>query len=624
MAIADAILSDLVSRGVDLERVKNTYYKKDVEPILRDLEKEIDKQLIEIDPTEGRGTLDRQRRLNNLLQETRTTINTHYGTLRSDHAELMKEVVEVESEDILDLYNSRIGFDLMNVHLTPKQIESVAAGSLIEGAPSAAWWARQDATARRVFEDQMRQGLLLGENLQQLRNRLKGTKEFGFSDGMSAKWKRDANALIRTSIQNASNDARLRTYAENSDVIGGLQWVSTLDSRTTHICIGLDGRQWRYNEDGVLVPVGHDISFPGATAHWGCRSTQIATTLSWDDLAGPKAWPRASANRKGAANIEELFQNEVAKGEKGRQIRRKLKDEGFSGNMLEREFNRRISIIRGRTRASLDGQVPEDITFDQFIAQKGDNFAKNLLGAGRFQLWKDKKITTKQLIGNNTKPLTVRQLQQKYNQAAYSKALDSVIASVPAAVEEVVRELPQSALMKVAETDIINEKPDWGEKVDAAYNPNEDTIKYSLEGYAEEVAKRHVLHEIGHVVEHKNNFADGKDLIDERKKLAGIFKGLPFNFKRADRNSVFNAILPVGEHNPKISVNAQELDEFMDLIGAITRGEYGFGHRKKVYTNLSDARSEIYGHALVAKYYGNRYIEQYMPSLLEYIDTHIE
>lgn len=72
-----------------------------------------------------------------------------------------------------------------------------------------------------------------------------------------------ARALASTLIQHVSSTARDVLIAQNDDLIEGVQWVSTLDSRTTHTCKALDGKQFK-KDDGPRPPI-----------HWSCRSTTI-------------------------------------------------------------------------------------------------------------------------------------------------------------------------------------------------------------------------------------------------------------------------------------------------------------------------------------------------------------
>lgn len=103
----------------------------------------------------------------------------------------------------------------------------------------------------RVIND----GILLGETTPQISKKV--------SELVNTRTKLQSETLTRTIINHASSEARQATLQENDALIKGYEWVSTLDSRTTLICGGRDGR---------LFPTGRG---PLPPAHWGCRSTTI-------------------------------------------------------------------------------------------------------------------------------------------------------------------------------------------------------------------------------------------------------------------------------------------------------------------------------------------------------------
>ena len=83
-------------------------------------------------------------------------------------------------------------------------------------------------------------------------------------DFVSKKIQRNhAAALVRTVTNHVSTAARQATVDDNQDVVEGVEWVSTLDGRTTHTCQSLDGKVFAENKG------------PRPPLHWGCRSTVI-------------------------------------------------------------------------------------------------------------------------------------------------------------------------------------------------------------------------------------------------------------------------------------------------------------------------------------------------------------
>ena len=74
---------------------------------------------------------------------------------------------------------------------------------------------------------------------------------------------RHASALVRTTTNHVSTQARQATIDNNKDIIESVEWVSTLDGKTTSTCQALDGK---------VFPID---SGPRPPMHWGCRSTVI-------------------------------------------------------------------------------------------------------------------------------------------------------------------------------------------------------------------------------------------------------------------------------------------------------------------------------------------------------------
>jgi hypothetical protein len=167
-------------------------------------------------------------------------------------------------------------------------------------------------------------------------------------------------AITRTAVQTVAKDARLASLEANADIIKAVQWVSTLDSRTSDICIVRSGKTWEFPS---FKPIDHKIPWNGGPpAHWNCRSTFIPITKSFEELTG--------------------------------------------GAIKDR--------VEPATRASMDGYVAADLTFDAFLRSKPPEFADEMLGKGRAELWRSGKITLNQLLDQRGNPLTLAELISKY------------------------------------------------------------------------------------------------------------------------------------------------------------------------------------------------------------------
>lgn len=144
----------------------------------------------------------------------------------------------------------------------------------IHGRPLDQWFRDLSADAARRVQTQVAVGLAQSETTEQIVRRVRGTQANGFSDGALQTTRHQAEALVRTVVNHASTQTREATYAENADVIKGVRWVSTLDTRTSEICI---------SRDGQVYPVGEG---PRPPAHPNCRSTTVPVTRSLREILG--------------------------------------------------------------------------------------------------------------------------------------------------------------------------------------------------------------------------------------------------------------------------------------------------------------------------------------------------
>jgi hypothetical protein len=126
--------------------------------------------------------------------------------------------------------------------LTDAYFKSLQSNVLIEGSPAADWWAAQSDDVKFKFAGQVRQGLANAETNQQIIARIVGKNG---APGIMDVARRDAAALVQTSVQAVANDARLSVFQNNADILQGVRQLSTLDSHTCftagHMVLMADG-----------------------------------------------------------------------------------------------------------------------------------------------------------------------------------------------------------------------------------------------------------------------------------------------------------------------------------------------------------------------------------------------
>jgi SPP1 gp7 family putative phage head morphogenesis protein len=360
--VADSVNDRIADRErinvVDLLRYDTTLRRRAI-GALRAIERNLVSRLVLADISgEGGPTAWRRNQMRELLVETRKVIATGYDDWSNELQDEMMGLAEVEALRTANVVNAEIGVVALRPKITDAMLRSIVSDTLIEGAPSREWWGRQAGDLQERFTRQMREGLVAGETNAELIRRVRGTRAEGFNDGIMQTSRRQAEALVRSSVMAVANEASMRVYDANDDVVSALVHVSTLDSRTTPICVARSGKRWKV---GSHEPIGHSLPFRRPPVHWRCRSTLV---------------PQLKPLRELGIDADEI-------------------PEG--------------------TRASIDGQVPGDISFDAWLKGKPVAFQNQLLGVGKAELWRRGRIGLNDLIDQSDRPRTLAELRALAN-----------------------------------------------------------------------------------------------------------------------------------------------------------------------------------------------------------------
>ncbi len=342
MSLSDNLADIAATRQINLARYDSSLRSR-VIALLKDVEAEIYQKLL----TDKPWSEFARERLNKQLADIRQILNFEYLDISKLTSSELAELAVIEAQWQAKSVNKEIGVDLLSAMPTESQLEALAAKTLIQGAVNKDWWARQSQDTQFRFLTAVRTGVAQGETNAQLVGRVKSFMNVS---------KRNAEALVRTSVQTVASEARRSTIRANSDVIKGIQQVSVLDSRTSEICMAYSGAAW--NLEGK--PVG-EKKLPygsGVPRHWSCRSFEIPVTKTFRELG--------------------LDADEFPKG----------------------------------TRSSIDGQVARDLSFDEWLKSKPDSVQNEMLGVGKAQLFRSGKITLTDLVNGDGNPLTLAELKK--------------------------------------------------------------------------------------------------------------------------------------------------------------------------------------------------------------------
>lgn len=379
-------IDEIVSHTIDILRVAETL-RRDAVGMLVELQATLIGKLERYDASTLKG-----RRLQRLLEQTDESIAAAYREIAVNQDAGLRALAGLEGRFAVKTINGAIGAPLVSVAIPEKLLEAVVDGDTIFGHSAKAWWAEQERDLQFRFKGSMQQAILMGETIDQMARRVRGTKAGEYQDGLvpsgdatgliPAK-KRQAEALVRSSAIAVANEARLRSFEEMDDIASAIMWVSTLDARTTDICKALSGKQWTLKDK---TPIGHDKVFPGPTAHWNCRSTQVTVLKSLDEL-GKKKLPSLDDQ-----TVEQ-------------RMREILIEEGWDPE--------KAATVRRNMRASMGGPIARATTFDDWLRDKSDGFIDRTLGPGRARMFRAGDVALSDLTDQANRPLTIKELEAK-------------------------------------------------------------------------------------------------------------------------------------------------------------------------------------------------------------------
>jgi SPP1 gp7 family putative phage head morphogenesis protein len=165
--------------------------------------------------------------------------------------------------------------------VAPVQLWAAVTARPFEGRLLEDWVADYTVAQRKKLEQAVRTSVVEGETIDQAIRRIRGTAKLNGSDGvLPGATRKTAEALTRTAINHVTTTARERTYQDNQQVVKGVQWRSTLDGRTSLVCISRDGTV--YELDAGPRPPAHPNCFPGDQMVTALPPLQAATQRVYD------------------------------------------------------------------------------------------------------------------------------------------------------------------------------------------------------------------------------------------------------------------------------------------------------------------------------------------------------
>ncbi len=387
----EQIQDELIQYGINLDRFNADTYQR-VDFLLTELQDELRGLTAEADLPEVRDSEQAERTVD-LLEQVNATIDPTYKGIEKMHKFDLREIASIANKKATKVMNTGLRVRVAKPTLTAGDLDALSQDPIIRGRPSSEWWAGQSTNLQNRYAQEMRLGLAQGETNDQLVRRIIG-KSTGkkktvidpvtgkseqvteLKGGIMDTSRREAEALVRTSAQTVSNDVLMETYKANAKILRGVAALVTLDSRTTPICMSRSGGIWHVVTGEPLPESTRQEPMPPPPPwHWNCRTLFMPVTKSWDELRAAKGKDRLPAADR-----------------------------------------RKLDTVPRSERASMDGKVPGDLNFEQWLRRKGKEdggveFQQKQLGIERWKLWDAGKINLAQLTDFSGRPLTLTELR---------------------------------------------------------------------------------------------------------------------------------------------------------------------------------------------------------------------
>ena len=322
--IETAFLAELRRRGADdalvaaIERIIRDEVLPDVANALNNLPfdslKVSDLRLIEM-----------RNAITDAMGWERVTSKLTKGSLDAAAAEALASGKELE-DTLPIIWNSIIP--------SPDLLIKIVLDKPFNGRTLTGWFSELGKTAQDDIYQSFRIGMIEGKSIPQMSKDLLERSYDSFTGGGINKVFNNAEAVVRTATNYAGTQTRLAFAELNSDVIKGVEYIATLDDKTSFTCMSLHGTVYAIDEVGPIPP-----------QHYGCRSTLAYVTKSWDEL-----------NVVGGRDFE---------------FKQAFRDTG-AGRM--------------------DGITSKPLSFNEWLGTKSIADQNNLLGPVRAQMWRDGKI----------------------------------------------------------------------------------------------------------------------------------------------------------------------------------------------------------------------------------------
>lgn len=340
----EELLDRSIRHSIGLQRYSSGVVKQII-GLLNTVDDDLVAQILKYDPTAVSGSYSKAR-LDKLLEAVRAVNVEAYASVKSAMKTELTGLGAHEADFQSRMITSSVPISLDLVKPSAAQLYAAVQARPFQGRFLKEWFAGLEQGAGQRVASAIQIGFVEGESIDRIIRRVRGTRAQQFKDGALEINRRSAQMVVRTAINHTATVARNETYKQNEDVIKGVRWVSTLDTRTSPICQSRDGEVFEVD------------SGPRPPAHPNCRSSTVPVLKSWKEMG---------------INLKEA-------------------PEG--------------------TRASMDGQVPASMTYNEWLRKQPVYVQDDVLGKTKAKLYRDGGLSVDRFVDRTGSELTLDELRR--------------------------------------------------------------------------------------------------------------------------------------------------------------------------------------------------------------------
>lgn len=265
---------------------------EDVLELLEEFFDEIAADLIKFDPTAVTAASLQRARVTKILEKVDERAGEKFKEIHKAVRQRVAEIGKQQAEWAAELLRKTVGS--IDISIADGEVGINLAKAILDHNPLVG------ELMKDAFEQQAHQvvvrvrreiqlGMADSETVEQMVRRVRGSSNGrgGYHGGVMDVQTREAEAIVRTAVNDIANEAHMATWKENDDIVSKVKFVATLDGRTTPECASLDGNEYDIDDEDIPQP----------PLHWNCRSVTVPV-IDWKELGvkEPKEGKRASEN----------------------------------------------------------------------------------------------------------------------------------------------------------------------------------------------------------------------------------------------------------------------------------------------------------------------------------------